>query len=296
MARLLRDAGWFVKLTFFGQRQKLGAAAREQLDQWGAEDSPINDLVDESELLVDGLFGAGLDRDISGRFAELIKRMNRTRKPIVSIDMPSGIDGTTGAVRGAAIRAAASVSFFRLKPGHFLLPGKSYCGDVHLGQIGISDAVLPKLGGQVWRNGPDLWEIPSYEAQGHKYSRGHCLVLSGEALSSGAARLSAMAALRSGAGLVSLFGTKQALAMQAHHVTEIMLKATPLEKLLQDERHNSVIMGPGAGVSEALRSEVLSVVAAKRGSVLDADALMAFESDPKHYSTIFIDMVATISC
>ncbi len=281
VARLLRDSGWFVKLTFMGARDRLGEAARQHLDLWGAEDSPINDLLDECDLLIDGLFGAGLDRDIVGTFAELIKRMNRARKPIVAIDMPSGIDGATGAVRGAAIRAVASVSFFRLKPGHFLLPGKSYCGDVHLGKIGILDAVLPRIGGKVWHNGPDLWQIPPYEAQGHKYSRGHCLVLSGDALSGGAARLSAMAALRSGAGLVSLFGDKAALEVQAHHVTEIMLKPAALEKLLQDERFNSLVLGPGAGVTNALRDKVLSTIAAQRGCVLDADALMAFESDPK---------------
>lgn len=281
VARLLRDAGWPVKLTFLGRRDKLGITAQQHLELWGAEDSPVNEVLSESDILIDALFGAGLDRDVTGTFAELIKRMNRTGKPIVAIDMPSGIDGETGVVRGTAIRAVASVSFFRLKPGHFLLPGKSYSGDVHLGQIGISESVLAKVGGQVWRNGTDLWHIPPYEAQGHKYSRGHCLVLSGDALSGGAARLSAMAALRTGAGLVSLFGEKAALKVQAQHVTEIMLKPAPLEKLLQDERFNSVVLGPGAGVTDTLRDQVLSTIAAQRGCVLDADALMAFESDPK---------------
>ncbi|MCF4098593.1 NAD(P)H-hydrate dehydratase [Maritalea mediterranea] len=281
VARLLRDAGWSVKLTFQGAREKLGDAARKHLDLWGTDDSPVNDVLADSELLVEALFGAGLDRDVTGTFAELIKRMNRTHKPIVAIDMPSGIDGATGEVRGRAVRALASVSFFRLKPGHFLLPGKSYCGNVHLGQIGILESVLPRIDAQLWYNGPDLWTMPPYEAGGHKYSRGHCLVLSGDELSGGAARLCAMAALRSGAGLVSLFGERGALVAQAPHVTEIMLKPEPLDELLKDERNNCLVLGPGAGANAKLRDRVLAAIAAKRACVLDADALTAFAGDPK---------------
>jgi hydroxyethylthiazole kinase-like uncharacterized protein yjeF len=281
VARLLREAGWSVKLTFQGQRDKLGGAAQQHFELWGADDSPVNEVLDDAELLIDGLFGAGLDRNISGTFAELIKRMNRTHKPIVAIDVPSGIDGATGEVRGVAVRAVASVSFFRLKPGHFLLPGKNYCGQVHLGQIGILDSVLPKIGSQLWYNGPTLWTVPPYAAEGHKYSRGHCMVLSGDALSGGAARLSAMAALRAGAGLVSLFGERDALAAQAPHVTEIMLKPAPLDTLLADERNNSFVLGPGAGPTKALRGQVFATIEAGRACVLDADALTAFESDPK---------------
>ncbi|WP_424981134.1 NAD(P)H-hydrate dehydratase [Maritalea sp. S77] len=280
VARLLRDAGWSVKLTFLGAREKIGQAAREHLDLWGRDDSPVNDVLEECDLLIDGLFGAGLDRDIVGTFAELIKRMNRTHKPIVAIDMPSGIDGATGNVRGVAVRAMASVSFFRLKPGHVLLPGKRYCGDVHLGQIGIPDSVLAKIPSQLWQNGPSLWTVPPYGSEGHKYSRGHCMVLSGDALSGGAARLSAMAALRAGAGLVSLFGAREALTAQAPHVTEIMLKPASIDELLADARNNCFVLGPGAGVTDELRRQVLAVIEAGRACVLDADALTAFESDP----------------
>lgn len=281
VGRLLRDLGWSVKLTFLGARNKLGEAAQKHLDLWGKDDSPVNDVLGESDLLVDALFGAGLDRDIIGTYAELIKRMNRTNKPIVAVDVPSGIDGETGEVRGTAVRALASVSFFRLKPGHFLLPGKSNCGDVHLGQIGIAENVLAKIKPSIWRNGPDLWVVPPYEAGGHKYSRGHCLVLSGDELRGGAARLSAMAALRAGAGLVSLFGEQAGLTAQAAHVTEIMLKPALIDELLADERYNCVILGPGAGASAQLRDQVLTTIAAKRACVLDADALTAFSSDPK---------------
>src|SRR5690606_195950 len=176
-----------------------------------------------------------------------IAAMDKSGVPIVSVDVPSGVDGATGAVRGVAPRATLTVTFFRKKPGHLLLPGRQLCGEVVLADIGIPQSALDTIGVKAWENGPSLWRLPSIEPGGHKYSRGHCIVVTGTMLQTGATRLAASAALRAGAGLVSLAGATNALLVHANHVTSIMLKpvdgAAGLALLLDDERVSAVGIG-----------------------------------------------------
>ncbi len=205
--------------------------------------------------------------------------------------MPSGIDGNTGLVAGPAVRATETVTFFRRKPGHLLLPGKSYCGPVTLADIGIDPAVLPTIGVKTFANDPPLWRhcFPFPAATGHKYARGHALVVSGSAITTGAARMSARAALRVGAGLVTLASPTDALNVNAAHLTAVMLKpcddAEALASLLSDARKNVVVLGPGLGpgahardlVGAALRPD--PAAAEPRRVVLDADALTSFAGE-----------------
>jgi hydroxyethylthiazole kinase-like uncharacterized protein yjeF len=243
------------------------------------------DLLAGADVVVDALFGAGLARPILGELAALIDAANASGVPIVAVDVPSGIDGTTGEVKGTAINAAATVTFFRLKPGHLLLPGRSHCGEISLADIGIPDSVLETIRPMTFANEPALWlaQYPWPKPESHKYARGHAVVVSGPLWSTGAARLGARGALRIGAGLVTVAGPRDALAVNAAQLTAIMVReaddARALTQLLGDTRKNAVLIGPGVGVGERTKEMVLASLASQAAVVLDADALTTFAGD-----------------
>lgn len=286
VARLLAAGGREVSVGLFGSHEKLRGDAAENARRWSEPVPPARNVsLAGAAVIVDALLGAGLDRDVTGELAELIETINASGVPVVAVDMPSGVDGATGVVRGVAVVADSTVTFFRLKPGHLLLPGRDLCGPVTLAQIGILATVLDEIGVTTWHNTPELWLVPVATAEGHKFTRGHCLVMSGGPLATGASRLSAMAALRSGAGLVSLAGREAALRIQAAHVTAIMLKpfdgVAGLTRLLGEHKVRSAIIGPAAGIGAATRDNVLALLGAGIATVLDADALTSFKSEPE---------------
>jgi hydroxyethylthiazole kinase-like uncharacterized protein yjeF len=243
-----------------------------------------------AHVIIDALFGAGLDRPVAGDALAAITAMNATGVPIVAVDLPSGIGGTSGTVMGSAVNASRTVTFFRKKPGHLLLPGRDHCGPVNVAQIGIADAVLAAIRPAAWENGPALWSgrFPVPSMSGHKYSRGHAVVVSGGRAHTGAARLTAIAALRGGAGLVTLASPRDALDINAAASLAVMVRpvdtAAELEAMLSDRRFNAVAIGPGAGVGDHTREMALTALAAPRGVVLDADALTSFAG---HADTLF---------
>ena len=178
--------------------------------------------------------------------------------PVVAIDVPSGVDGASGAVRGTAIEAALTVTFFRKKPGHLLVPGRDLCGEIVLADIGIPESVLVEIAPKTWANGPHLWTIPHIAREAHKYSRGHCVVVSGGPLQTGATRLTATSALRAGAGAVTLIGERTRLMVHAAHVTAVMLKPFETRDQFRDilsGKVNAVVIGPAAGVTDATRGQ-----------------------------------------
>ncbi len=291
VARLLAKAGWPVGLALFGDPEKLRGDARTNAERWSGKTQILSAgflvgaLKDSDILIVDALLGAGLDRDVKGELAAIVEALNQSGQRVVAIDTPSGLEGASGEVRGVAVRADRTVTFFRKKPGHLLYPGRALCGEVAVRDIGIPASVLAEIGAQTFENTPNLWALPGAEPQGHKYSRGHCVVVSGNELHTGAARLAARSALRVGAGLVTLVGTRSALLVQAAHVTSVMLAETDgaegLVALLSDRRKNAVLIGPAAGVGERTRKNVLAALASGAAIVLDADALTSFQDQPE---------------
>jgi NAD(P)H-hydrate epimerase len=283
-ARLLAERGFDVLVAAGeGHRGDAGAMA----SRWQGARAPLAyAALDHAALIVDALFGAGLSRPLEGGTRAMAEAVNRSPAPVVSVDMPSGVDGDSGKIWGAAIDADVTVTFFRLKPAHLLLPGRSLCGEIVLADIGIPVDACASV--RLFENSPLLWGAcyPWPRADANKYARGHCLTLSGPAHATGAARLAARGALRIGAGLVSIAAEKDAVAINAGHLTAIMVKpfdgAKGLAALLADRRLNSVIAGPGLGIGAATRALVETVLASGASAVLDADALTVFKDEPKN--------------
>jgi hydroxyethylthiazole kinase-like uncharacterized protein yjeF len=285
VARLLREAGWSVRLGLLGDVARLKGDAAHMAARWTGPVEPLSpDLLTGCGLIVDALFGAGLDRPITGIAAELLASINRTGVPVVAVDVPSGVEGTTGRVLGPVAKAAHSVTFLRKKPAHLLVPSKFLCGEVIVADIGIPADVLDTIAPRQWENGPALWRpvFPFPADDGHKYARGHAVVVSGPLASGGAARLAARAALRVGAGLVTVACPPDALLGHASQLNAVMTLAfSDFAEVLADRRRNTVLAGPGNGVGEATRDVTLKALGAGRSCVIDADALTSFRDAPE---------------
>jgi hydroxyethylthiazole kinase-like uncharacterized protein yjeF len=217
----------------------------------------------------------------------MIAAMNAANSRVYAADLPSGINGTSGVVMGVAVKAAETITFFRRKPGHVLLPGRLHCGALTVADIGIAAATLATIKPQTFLNEPTLWRasFPVPRPDGHKYSRGHAVVLSGGIASTGAARMTARGALRAGAGLVTIASPPAALAVNAAANLAVMVRpvdgAADLAAFLSDARRNAIVLGPGGGVGQLMRELVTTALAGERAVVLDADALTSFAGEPQ---------------
>jgi hydroxyethylthiazole kinase-like uncharacterized protein yjeF len=294
-ARLLSQSG--VPVLRSGMSVKAGGdAARAYaecelpfltLEDWGAGWQPA-----AGDVIIDALFGAGLDRPVGPQIATLIDRIRDAGTPVVSVDLPSGVSGRTGEPTGACFKALHTVTFAALKPGHLLMPGRDLCGELHLCDIGIP-ARLIASDDAMWRNHEGLYRahLPSVSASQHKYSRGHLVVFSGPLISGGAARLAAMGGLHAGAGLVSLATPPGAIMVQAAHVTAIMQRpvgdAEALMAWLGDDRLSGFVLGPGFADLEKARVYCGLLARSGRPVVLDADGLTAFAGRAEELGGLF---------
>ena len=281
-ARLLRERGYDARVACLTGRDALKGDAAEMARRWAGECNPMQSITFEgTQLIVDALFGAGLSRAIAGDAAKIVAAANAGGVPILAVDVPSGLDGSTGAVIGPVIEATRTVTFFRRKPGHLLLPGRALCGDVVVSGIGIPREVLDEIGSTTFANTPELWRsaFPLLALSAHKYTRGHAVVVSGPAHATGAARLAARGALRIGAGLVTVASPRDAVAVNAAHLTAIMIApfdGPDLGPVLTDARRNAVLVGPGNGVGCETAALTRAALASGAACVLDADALTSF--------------------
>jgi ADP-dependent NAD(P)H-hydrate dehydratase / NAD(P)H-hydrate epimerase len=280
VARHLQARGWPVRI----ERLKPPASetAKAAAAQWTGETRDIDARTRlDAELTIDALFGAGLDRPLTGDAARLARLSEAQAGQVVAIDVPSGLSGDTGrAVGEAAFRAGLTVTFHARKPGHVLQPGAGCCGEVAVVDIGLTDAA-----GSLFENTPELWlsKFPWPSVSAHKHARGRLVVVSGEAWSTGAARLAARAGLRAGAGLVTVLSPTEAAAVNAAHLEAVMLRPfdteAELEQLAADV--DAAIIGPAAGVNEATLLNVMALARTGAALVIDADAITVFRDDPE---------------
>jgi hydroxyethylthiazole kinase-like uncharacterized protein yjeF len=282
-ARRLQDAGIPVRLALLGDRHRLSGDAAAAANDWtGATITLSPDLLDESSLVIDALFGAGLDRPLAGVALAVVEAIVQRRLDCLAVDVPSGLAGDSGEILGAAAPSRLTVTFCRAKPGHYLLPGRGYCGELLIADIGISDAIVAGLAPRQWLNGPWAWieQFPRPGLQDHKYRRGHVAILGGSRMT-GAGRLAARAARRAGTGLVTVLAAADALSLYA--ADQPGLLTAPIEELdkyLADPRVSAVLLGPGNGVTQATRHHVLAALASAKPCLLDADALSVFADAP----------------
>ena len=284
-ARHLSETGWPVRIALLGPRDHLVGAARHHAELWRGTVEPLTPgVLEGAQLVVDAIFGAGLSRALDGSSVETLAAASRRKLPIVAIDVPSGLMGDTGEALGA-VAVAMTVTFFRKKPGHLLLPGRLLCGEVIVADIGIPNSVLDQISPDTFENDPRLWiaALPQLLDDGNKYTRGHALISGGYPMT-GAARMAARAAARAGAGLTTIAVAPIALPVYAAALTSIMVQplATPEDFgcLLDDNRYTAFLIGPGAGTGEETRTRALAMLGTGRPTLLDADALTAFADDP----------------
>lgn len=284
-ARALLESGATVVVHHYGDPARLKGDAARACADCPLAGTPLEDYrPQEGDVVIDGLFGAGLDRPVPESVAAVIARVSEAGLPVIAADLPSGLCGRAGRVLGAAFRAAHTVTFMTPKPGHLLLPGRTLCGTLEVFDIGIPMRLVEAQGETLFENGPGLWAqfLPHIEAASHKFRRGHLGVFSGGPSATGAARLAAFAGLKAGAGLVTVAAPHAALSANAAHLTAVMLKEiddlAALKRWLEDPRLAAFVLGPGFGVGERARDFVLAL--SDRPLVLDADGITSFAEEP----------------
>ena len=280
IAKVLAEAGWPVTTVELVSRDELKGDAAAAAAEWTGPVAPWSrDSLIGAELVVDAVFGAGLKRPLVGSVRDVLLSV---RAPIVAVDLPSGVSGDGEAPAGQVPRATLTVTFHRKKLAHVLEPSKELCGEVIVVDIGLS-ASSPQSG--LWvENRSDNWlkRFPWPDVAAHKGERGRLVVVSGPAHATGAARLSAMAGLRIGAGLVTVASPTEAVRVNASHLTAVLLQPFENEEELVPlvERVDAVVIGPAAGVTEETRLNVLACGQTGAAMVVDADALTIFRDDP----------------
>jgi hydroxyethylthiazole kinase-like uncharacterized protein yjeF len=296
VARRLAEAGWRVTVEALGPPKTPDAQAMREA--WTGDVAPLGRTPGEAALVVDALFGAGLDRALSPELARLAHALERSRASVVALDTPTGLAGDTGQPLGpACFRADLTVTFHAKKPAHVLQPGRGLCGEVVVADIGLSEG-LGRTKTHLFENGPDLWlaKFPWPAVSAYKHTRGRLGVVSGEAWKTGAARLAARAGLRVGAGLVTVLSPPESLTVNAGHLEAIMLEPfeTDLELETIGSRLEAAVIGPAAGVSEATLANVLALARTGAALVIDADGLTVFREEPDElFSVLDRDDVLT---
>ncbi len=301
IAESLRAAGWPVTVLSMVEKSSLSGDAATAAGQYHGEVWPLSVArLAEEGLFVDALFGTGLTRPLEDGAHEVIAALAARGAQVVAIDIPSGIHSDNGAVMGVAAQADMTITFGAKKIGHAMLPGRGYCGSVMVADIGIGAHIMAQRGETPLENSAALWtsELPHAVPSTHKYTRGAALVRGGEAHSTGASRLAAMAALRVGAGAVTIACTPDTLPIYAASCTAVMTKpydtVDAFQRAFEDGKLRAALIGPGNGVNDATREAVFAALSVGKALVLDADALSVFSGkEAELFQTISSTVIMT---
>lgn len=284
-ARLLAAMGHEVRVAALGDTAKLQGDAKWAFDGWPGDVSSATALdasaMQAQDFIIDALFGAGLTRGLDGTAAALVEAVKQVGRPVLAVDLPSGLDGRTGKALGPVIKAASTITFHRLKPGHVLHPGRALCGTISVADIGIHHGAISESGFTARLTGAYLTKhLPNLSAEAHKYARGHALMVGGSPQKAGAGFLAASAALRAGSGLVTLAAPPDTMAGSVGQYPALMrapcANALDLARLLGDDRMTTCALGPGLAPNEATRQMVYAALDSAASLVLDAGAITAF--------------------
>jgi len=313
VARHLSNNEIPVKVFVIGEKEKIKGDAKKNFEIILKMGIPVVEIkskddvqilsssLSQSSLIIDALFGTGLDREISGFFREVIEIMNSAGVDIVSLDMPSGLDANTGLPLGICVKAKKTITFAFLKRGILVYPGAEYCGEVSVVDIGAPLEVVKKTGfdGKTIE-GVDLrrWIKPR-EKNSHKGTYGHVLIIAGSRGKSGAAVLSARGALRCGSGLVTIAVRKEILSeMEVIKPVESMLEPyepqEPESMLKPIEGKSAIALGPGCGTDENMEKILDAVISkCKVPLIIDADGLTLLSRNPGKIKGVGFPVILT---
>ena len=307
VARLLKKKRISCQVALLGRRDELSPDAAHNLRSFlrgngkvaeieSSRLSVLSELAAKSGLIVDAILGTGIKSEVRGFLGDAISLLNACGLPIVAIDIPSGLDTDRGVALGAAIQAEMTVTLAFPKVGEVIYPGVAYCGDLVIGDIGIDSRALAEVAPatELLERETVAWLAPRREPDTHKGSYGHVLVLAGSRGKTGAAILACRAAMRAGAGLVTLAGPRSLNTIFAGALVEVMTEplrdnaAEEIEPLSDEdwqrilERKNALLFGPGVGVSPSTQNILRWLLKnLNMPWVIDADGLntLALEID-----------------
>lgn len=282
LARMMIIGGYLVDVTIVGN-------SNSGTEEWKQQFSILkklkitfteNPIFDEYTLIVDGLFGLGLNREVEGYYKDIIEKMNNTNSSILSIDIPSGLCADNGNVLGIAVCADITVTFGKLKTG--LLVGKAadYTGKIIVKDIGFPKVAYSGFVGEVYAyDKTDLNQLPKRINSSHKGTYGKVLVVGGNEEMFGAVFFSAMALYRMGVGIVTIFSNEKNLLSLQQMIPEAIIKTfsgleTDINKLvIEINKSDTIVIGPGLGKSELVKTFIKETLQSKKPIVIDADAI-----------------------
>jgi NAD(P)H-hydrate epimerase len=320
MARYLSQKKISVTVYLLTRKNKIQGDAKANFDLLALLKIPVVEMHDpgvfgkykpamhRQDAWVDAMLGTGLHSDVRGYFKEVIDFINRLKKPVFSVDIPSGINSDTGQICGTAIQATATATFAFAKAGHFIFPGAQRTGDLKIVDIGIPEFISKKVGPrQYCLRAEDIRDkIRPRSPDAHKGRTGHLLVISGSPGKTGAAAMTAMSAMRSGAGLVTLGVPESLNPVLETQVTEVMTYALPethdgmldasgLEAVAQLlSNKNCLAIGPGIGTAAETQELLFNILRHSRVPlVIDADGLNLLAHEPEILKAVRVPVILT---
>ncbi|USG59648.1 NAD(P)H-hydrate dehydratase [Sneathiella marina] len=286
IARHLQEEGWRVILLSTCDPEKLSGDAAIMRSRWEGPTQSIAADPLKIDLVVDAVFGAGFSGTLAPDIVSLFATVKAAKIPVVAVDVPSGVNGNTGAIDPGSLNAAMTVTFYRAKPGHYLYPARASCGQLEVIDIGIKDEYLETISPDIFTNTPEIWKsnLHILQPSDHKYSRGHLVVVGGGIASTGAARIASRCSLRAGAGAVTVISPPSALTTYAVALEAVMVRAcSTAEEFLEwveGKRIGTILIGPGCGLSDRTVELVIAALNSPADVILDADALTVFKDNP----------------